>query len=98
MFEVVSRPAYLFFGMNDLSPSPPRVAGTVVVRPQRRAAGATRPATVALSASTRTGGTTCTSVPQGYQVWARCFELVSELGRLLLYLELPTAIQAHFLM
>jgi len=87
--------------MNDPFPSPPRVAGTVVVKPQRLAAGATRPATVAPSASTRTGGTTCTSVPQGYQVWARCYELatcVSELGGLPLYLELPTTMQVHFLM
>ena len=40
-----------------------RVAGTVADGRRRRAVGATRRATVGLSASTRTGGATCISVP-----------------------------------
>ena len=45
-----------------------RTAGTVVAGPARLAVGATRRATVASSASTRTGCPTCTSVPLDCQV------------------------------
>ena len=45
-----------------------RIAGTVVAKPPRRAVAVTRLAIVVPSVSTRTGPTTCTTVPQGYKV------------------------------
>ena len=55
---------------------PPRVAGTVDVRLPRPAVAATRHATVAPSASTRTGGTTCTTVPLGFKVYVMYMSLL----------------------